>query len=64
MTDQMALRISKLPTYLGTPPMNINGDCLSYSNRVPSWEIIEVFLLIDSVLGQSLPGMEPLLYII
>ena len=44
--------------------MNINGDCLSYSNNVPSWEIIEVFLLIDSVLGQSLPGMEPLLYII
>ena len=56
-----SLRNAKLPTYLGTPPMNINGDCLSYSNNVPSCEIIEVFLLIDSVLGQSLPGMEPLL---
>ena len=60
----MSLSIANLPTYLGTPPMNINGDCLSYSNNVPSREIIEVFLLIDSVLGQSLPGMEPLLYII
>merc|ERR1719438_607095 len=46
---------------LGTPPMNINGDCLSYSYNVPSCEIMEVFLLMDSVFGQSLLGSFPLL---